>query len=56
VLNTLATRPYEALAGLGVVALGAPAFLVWRARALPGGGRQASLVLDVRQGDTPRDA
>jgi APA family basic amino acid/polyamine antiporter len=32
VLNTLATRPGEALTGLGVVGLGVPAYLVWRGR------------------------
>ncbi|MGH9958135.1 MAG: APC family permease [Pyrinomonadaceae bacterium] len=32
VLNTLATQPVRAAMGLGVVLLGAPAYLVWRSR------------------------
>lgn len=32
VLNTVVTQPGRALAGLGIVALGTPAFYVWRAR------------------------
>lgn len=55
VLNTLATRPSEALAGLGVVALGAPAFLVWRARVAARRGREAGVPLDARLGEAPRD-
>jgi hypothetical protein len=31
-LNTLVTQPGRAFAGLGLVALGAPAFYFWRSR------------------------
>jgi APA family basic amino acid/polyamine antiporter len=30
VLNTLMERPFESLAGLGLLALGLPAFWYWR--------------------------
>jgi APA family basic amino acid/polyamine antiporter len=33
VVNTLFTRPLEALIGIAIVLLGAPAYLLWRARA-----------------------
>jgi APA family basic amino acid/polyamine antiporter len=33
VVNTALTRPVQALVGLGIVATGIPAFLVWRRRA-----------------------
>ena len=33
VFNTLVTQPARAAVGLGIVLLGAPAYLVWRTRA-----------------------
>jgi len=30
VINTLFERPYESVAGLGLLALGLPAYLYWR--------------------------
>ena len=32
VVNTVVARPVQALAGIGIVALGTPAYLIWRAR------------------------
>lgn len=55
VVNTLATRPYEALAGLGVVALGAPAFLSWRARVPVGAERETGPPLGSGPTDARRD-
>lgn len=56
VLNTLATRPYEAIAGLGVVGLGAPAFLLWRTRVTAGGGREAGVPSERQPNGVPHDA
>ena len=32
VINTIATQPVRAAVGLGIVLLGAPAYLIWRSR------------------------
>jgi APA family basic amino acid/polyamine antiporter len=56
VLNTLATRPYEAIAGLGVVALGAPAFLVWRTRRAAGKPRRVAAPSELERNGPPRGA
>jgi basic amino acid/polyamine antiporter, APA family len=50
VVNTLITQPGRAAVGLGFVALGAPAYLIWRA-----GARQASAQASAstRAGDSP---
>jgi APA family basic amino acid/polyamine antiporter len=36
VLNTLVARPVQALLGLGIVLLGAPAYYLWKGRAVRG--------------------
>ena len=41
VVNALFTQPRQALIGIAVVLLGAPAYLVWRSRSGPGPGQAA---------------
>lgn len=36
VINTMATQPFRAAVGLGVVLLGAPVYFIWRSRLEPG--------------------
>jgi basic amino acid/polyamine antiporter, APA family len=51
VLNTITTQPGRASVGLGFVALGAPAFFLWRARARRASPRDAAAASPI--GDSP---
>lgn len=52
VFNTLLTQPGRAMAGLGVVLIGTPAFFAWRARARRDLRRAAALAADARGAPT----
>jgi APA family basic amino acid/polyamine antiporter len=43
VINTIATQPVRAAVGLGIVLLGAPAYLIWRSRKAVGRGETAGV-------------
>jgi basic amino acid/polyamine antiporter, APA family len=51
VINTIAVQPIRAMVGLGVVALGSPAYLVWRRRA----ASPAIEFLSPRRAGEPRE-